>query len=32
MRPGRWWLALLCLLLAIAITRWVLAGAPLAGG
>ena len=32
MRPGRWWLALLCLLLALAITRWVLAGAPLAGG
>lgn len=32
MRPGRWWLALLCLLLALAITRWVLAGAPLPGG
>ncbi len=32
MRPGRWWLALLCLLLAVAITRWVLAGAPLPGG
>lgn len=29
MRPGRWWLALLCLLVALAITRWVLAGAPL---
>lgn len=28
MRPGRWWVALLCLVAALAITRWVLAGAP----
>lgn len=28
MRPGRWWVALLCLAAAIAITRWVIAGAP----
>jgi cytochrome b len=29
MRPGRWWAALLCLIAAIAITRWIIAGAPL---
>jgi cytochrome b len=28
MRPGRWWAALLCLGLAFAISRWVVAGAP----
>lgn len=28
MRPGKWWVALLCLATAIAITRWVIAGAP----
>ena len=28
MRPGRKWLALVCLLGAIAITRWIIAGAP----
>jgi cytochrome b len=28
MRPGRWWAALLCLVAAIATTRWVIAGAP----
>ena len=28
MRPGRWWVALLCLLGAFATTRWLLAGAP----
>lgn len=28
MRPGRWWVALLCLVAAIAMTRWVIAGAP----
>jgi len=28
MRPGRWWAALLCLVGAIATTRWVIAGAP----
>jgi cytochrome b len=29
MRPGRWWVALLCLLAAFALARWVVAGAPL---
>jgi cytochrome b len=28
MRPGRWWDALICLGIAIAIVRWVIAGAP----
>ena len=28
MRPGKWWAAVLCLAAAIAITRWVVAGAP----
>jgi len=28
MRPGKWWTALICLALAIAISRWVVAGAP----
>lgn len=28
MRPGRWWVALLCLAAAIAMTRWLIAGAP----
>jgi cytochrome b len=28
MRPGKWWVALLCLIVAIGITRWVIAGAP----
>lgn len=28
MRPGRWWMALLCLLVALAVTRWIIAGAP----
>ena len=28
MRPGKWWVALLCLAAAIAFTRWVIAGAP----
>lgn len=28
MRPGRWWAALLCLAIAVAITRWIIAGAP----
>jgi cytochrome b len=27
MRPGKWWVALLCLAAAIAFTRWVIAGA-----
>ena len=32
MRPGRGWVALLCLVAAIAITRWIIAGAPPFGG
>ncbi len=28
MRPARWWVAVLCLIIAIGITRWVIAGAP----
>lgn len=28
MRPGKWWLALLCLVAGIAITRWIIGGAP----
>lgn len=28
MRPGKWWAALLCLAIAIGVTRWVIAGAP----
>lgn len=28
MRPSKWWVALICLVLALAITRWVVAGAP----
>ena len=29
MRPGKWWAALICLGIGIAITRWIIAGAPL---
>jgi cytochrome b len=29
MQPGRWWVAALCLAIAIGFTRWVVAGAPL---
>jgi cytochrome b len=32
MRPGKCWIALLCLLAAIAFSRWILAGAPPFGG
>jgi cytochrome b len=32
MRPGKWWVALLCLTAAIGITRWIIAGAPPFGG
>lgn len=32
LRPGRWWVALLCLAIAIGITRWIIAGAPPLGG
>jgi cytochrome b len=28
MRPGKWWVALICLAVAIGIVRWVVAGAP----
>jgi cytochrome b len=28
MRPGKWWVALICLAVAFAISRWVVAGAP----
>lgn len=28
MRPGKWWAALACLIAALAIVRWVIAGAP----
>ena len=28
MRPGRGWVALICLLAAIAVTRWIIGGAP----
>jgi len=28
MRPGKWWVALLCLAAALAFTRWIVAGAP----
>ena len=27
-RPGKWWVALLCLAIGIGITRWIIAGAP----
>jgi len=28
MKPGRWWVALICLAVGIGITRWIVAGAP----
>ena len=28
MRKGKWWVALICLVVGIAVTRWVIAGAP----
>lgn len=28
MRPGKWWSALICAAVALAITRWIIAGAP----
>lgn len=28
MRPGKWWAALICLGVGIAVTRWIIAGAP----
>ncbi|HEU0285229.1 MAG TPA: cytochrome b/b6 domain-containing protein, partial [Sphingomicrobium sp.] len=32
MKPGKGWVAILCLIVAIGITRWVIAGAPPFGG
>jgi cytochrome b len=32
MRPGKWWVALLCLAAGLVITRWIVAGAPPFGG
>lgn len=32
MKPGKWWVALLCFAAGIAFTRWLLAGAPPFGG
>lgn len=32
MRPAKWWVAVLCLLAALAVTRWIIAGAPPFGG
>lgn len=32
MRPARWWVALVCLAIAIGVSRWVIAGAPPFGG
>ncbi|MFL6734269.1 MAG: cytochrome b/b6 domain-containing protein [Sphingomicrobium sp.] len=31
-RPAKWWLALICLAIALAVTRWIVAGAPPFGG
>lgn len=31
-RPGKWWVALLCLVAGIGLTRWIIAGAPPFGG
>lgn len=28
MQPGKWWAALICLVVGIAITRWIIGGAP----
>lgn len=28
MRPGKWWVALICLAAGIAVTRWIIAGVP----
>lgn len=28
MRPGRWWVALMCLVAGVALTRWLIAGLP----
>jgi cytochrome b len=28
MRPGKWWVAVICLLIGLGIVRWIIAGAP----
>jgi cytochrome b len=28
MRPGKWWVAVICLAVGIGVTRWIIAGAP----
>jgi cytochrome b len=28
MRPGKWWVAVICLAIGLGITRWIIAGAP----
>jgi hypothetical protein len=28
MRPGKWWVAVVCLLIGLGITQWLIAGAP----
>jgi hypothetical protein len=28
MRPAKWWVAVICLAIALAVSRWVVAGAP----
>ena len=28
MKPGKWWMAIICLAVALAIARWIVAGAP----
>ncbi len=28
MRPGKWWVALICIVVAIGVVRWIVAGAP----
>ena len=28
MRPGKWWVALICLVIGVGVTRWIIAGAP----
>ena len=32
MRPGKWWVAVICLIAGIAVTRWIIAGVPPFGG
>ena len=31
-RPGKYWVALICLIAGIALTRWIIAGVPPFGG